>query len=106
MNAKPLFSVSTAVCLALGLSMASISTDISAASSEATDLDAKLQAKVARQRIKQRSPRQGKQRGENSECGNVEIGNDNSDSNARSRINPRDNTVIVTGPVINAANCR
>jgi hypothetical protein len=106
MNAKPMLLASIAVSVAVGLSFASVSTNALAASSEASDLDAKLTAKVARQRIKQRSPRQGKDRGANSECGNVEIGNNNSDSSARSRVNPRNNTVIVTGPIINAANCR
>jgi len=104
MNRKLILSVSSAALLAVSFGVTGTSM---AASSEISDLDSKLQAKVARERIKQRSPRRGKQRGENADCGNVEIGNNNSDNgSARQRINPRDNTVIVTGPIINAANCR
>lgn len=106
MNANTIFSATAVVSIAISVGLAGVTTNSFAASSEVTDLDAKLSAKVARQRIKQRSPRQGKERGANSECGNVEIGNNNSDRSARSRVNPRDNTVIVTGPIINAANCR
>ena len=87
---------------------------VSAADSDPLDLDPNHQALVAREKIKQRGAtrrtdaRQGQQRnGQDSNCGSVDIGNNNSDSrSARNRVNPRDSTVIVTGPVINAARCK
>jgi hypothetical protein len=88
---------------------------VSAAESDPLDLDPNHQALVAREKIKQRGAtrrtdaRLGQQRnGQDSNCGSVDIGNsNNSDSrSARSRVNPRDTTVIVTGPVINAARCK
>lgn len=106
MSANMIFSSTAVVAVAVSLGLAGVTTNSFAASSEITDLNSKLSAKVAKERIKQRSPRRGKERGSNENCGNVDIGNNNSDNSARSRINPRDNTVIVTGPIINAANCR
>lgn len=87
---------------------------VAAADSEPLDLDPNHQALVAREKIKQRGAtrrtdaRRGlQQNGQDSNCGSVDIGNTNSDSgSARSRVNPRDTTVIVTGPVINAARCK
>ena len=87
---------------------------VNAADSEPLDLDPNHQALVAREKIKQRGAtrrtdaRQGLQQdGQDSNCGSVDIGNSNNDSrSARSRVNPRDTTVIVTGPVINAARCK
>jgi hypothetical protein len=68
---------------------------------------------VAREKIKQRgSSRRNSSRldqGADSDaaCGSVDIGNNTSDSrSARNRVNPRETTVIVTGPVINAARCK
>lgn len=85
-----------------------------AAESEPLDLDPNHQALVAREKIKQRGAtrrsdaRQGlQQNGQESGCGSVDIGNNSNDSrSARGRVNPRDTTVIVTGPVINAARCK
>jgi len=104
------------VRLALTLTIAAIGIpSISrAAESDPLDLDPNHQALVARERIKQRGAtrrtdaRQGlQQNGQDSNCGSVDIGNSNNDSrSARSRVNPRDTTVVVTGPVINAARCK
>ena len=85
-----------------------------AAESDPLDLDPNHQALVAREKIKQRGAtrrtdaRRGLQEnGNNADCGSVDIGNNTNDSrSARSRVNPRDTTVIVTGPVINAARCK
>jgi hypothetical protein len=87
-----------------------------AADSDPLDLDPNHQALVAREKIKQRGAtrrtdaRQGLQQdGKDSNCGSVDIGNGNGNGDSRSarnRVNPRDSTVIVTGPVINAARCK
>jgi hypothetical protein len=85
-----------------------------AADSEPIDLDPNHQALVAREKIKQRGAsrrtdaRRGlQQNGGDASCGTVDIGNNTEDSrSARGRVNPRDTTVIVTGPVINAARCK
>ena len=69
---------------------------------------------MAREKIKQRGAtrrtdaRRGLQEnGNNADCGSVDIGNNTNDSrSARNRVNPRETTVIVTGPVINAARCK
>ncbi|MGB7182826.1 MAG: hypothetical protein WA888_24060 [Burkholderiaceae bacterium] len=87
----------------------SIFSDARAASSEVSDLEPKLQAQVARQKIKQRSPRSSNSAGRfnsTDDCGAVNIANNDNDKSARSRINPRNTTIVVTGPVINAAKCR
>lgn len=86
-----------------------------AADSEPLDLDPNHQALVAREKIKQRGAtrrtdaRRGLQQdgGNDTNCGSVDIGNSSDEPrSARSRVNPRDTTVIVTGPVINAARCK
>jgi hypothetical protein len=88
---------------------------VSAADSEPLDLDPNLQALVAREKIKQRGAtrrtdaRAGLQNNgnnQNANCGSVDIGNATNDRSARNRVNPRDSTVIVTGPVVNAARCK
>ncbi|MFN9773390.1 MAG: hypothetical protein ACK54X_12330 [Burkholderiales bacterium] len=81
-----------------------------AATAEPSGLDPELAAKVARERAKQN--RRGAELGDaggndKGGCGQVDIGNDNSkDRSAASRVIERNRTVIVTGPVINAARCR
>ena len=81
-----------------------------AASSEIFDVDPSMQARIAREKIKQRGPRRGARQGDGSSnsdnCGQVDIGNNNTQRNARSRVNPRVNITVVQGPVINAARCR
>ncbi len=98
-----------AAAIAISL-LPGLSKPVHAAQSEIYDLDVDLQSKVAREKVKQRGPRRGsgEDKGGNSDnCGQVDIGNnDGSNNSARGRINPRGQTVIVTGPVINAARCR
>lgn len=97
--------------LAIAAIAAMVSATANAASAEPSGLDPELAAKVARERLKQ-SQRgaqsgNGKGGGGDSSCGQVDIGNDNpNDRSAASRLNQRSKTVIVTGPVINAARCR
>lgn len=95
--------------------IASFHLPASAADSEPLDLDPNHQALVAREKIKQRGAtrrtdaRRGLQDNGNNDanCGSVDIGNNTNESrSARGRVNPRDTTVIVTGPVINAARCK
>ena len=110
--ARTILNGLTAVALAAGIGL--VPALAMAADSEPLDLDPNHQALVAREKIKQRGAtrrtdaRQGlQQNGQDSNCGSVDIGNSNDDSrSARSRVNPRDTTVIVTGPVINAARCK
>lgn len=106
------------VLAALAVAAGSLPLPALAADSEPLDLDPELQALVAREKIKQRGAtrrtdaRRGLQTtgtgaGSDSNCGSVDIGNSNNESrSARNRVNPRDTTVIVTGPVINAARCK
>lgn len=78
------------------------------------DLTPDLKALIAKERIRQRTgPRGAESRnprlGNNSQdCGSVDIGNtaEARGRSARERVNPREQTVIVTGPVVNAARCR
>lgn len=104
-----------ALAVLIGGAVGAVPLLASAADSEPLDLDPNLQALVAREKIKQRGAtrrtdaRAGLQQNgrQDSNCGSVDIGNNASDSrSARSRVNPRDTTVIVTGPVINAARCK
>lgn len=80
-----------------------------AASSDIQDLDPVQAAQVARQRIKQRGPNRLNALDDpgsgSDDCGSVNIGNQQDDS-ARNRVNPRNQTVIVTGNIFNTANCR
>lgn len=101
--------------LVLALSVAA-PVPAAAAEAEILDLDPNHQAMVARQKLKDRGQtrrsdaRLGQGRnggGDDSQCGSVDIGNkNNNNQSARNRVNPRDTTVIVTGPVINTARCR
>ncbi len=101
-----------AAVLAVSVAIASlpgITTAAHAAQAEILELSPDLQSKVARERIKQRGPRRGtgNNDSDSENCGQVDIGNNNKANNsARNRVNPRGQTVIVTGPVINAARCR
>lgn len=86
-----------------------------AAEAEITDLDPALAAKVAKERAKANaaSKVKGKSVGSGAtvagedECG-VNIGNVNSGKSGPAKgINtPRENTVIITGPVINLGKCK
>lgn len=99
----------------LGGAIGAVPLLVSAADSDPLDLDPNLQALVAREKIKQRGAtrrtdaRAGLQNNgnnQNANCGSVDIGNATNDRSARNRVNPRDTTVIVTGPVVNAARCK
>lgn len=81
-----------------------------AASAESLDLDPNLAAKVGKEKLKAsnqalRNPSPGGA-GDSSNCGQVDIGNDSGPKSASQRLNPRDKTIVITGPVINAARCR
>ena len=81
-----------------------------AASAVPLDLDPVQAAQVARQRIKQRGPNRlnaldDPGSGDSADCGSVNIGN-SQDTSARGRVNPREQNVIVVGPIFNTANCR
>jgi hypothetical protein len=78
------------------------------ARSEVLDLEEKDRALVAKEGVKQRREQGNMSRKSGKgdpNCGSVDIGNDN-DKKGSSRIAERQKTVIVTGPVINTANCR
>lgn len=83
------------------------------ARSEIVDLEEKDRTLIARTRVKEgreiaAAKRQGggsKDAGSNANCGSVDIGND-SNNKGSSRIAERQKTVIVTGNIINTANCR
>ena len=78
------------------------------------DLTPDLKALIAKERIRQRTgPRGAESRNprvanDSQNCGSVDIGNSQEarGRSARERMNPRQQTVIVTGPVVNAARCR
>ncbi len=87
-----------------------------AAQSQPYDLDPGLAAKLAKEKVKQRGPRRrsadygsrnsGDGAGDGA-CGQVDIGNSSGGAQtAAERFRERNRTVIVTGPVINAARCR
>ena len=108
-----LLSTVAAIGVAASLSMPNTAL---AAQSQPYDLDPGLAAKLANEKVKQRGPRRrssdyGSRNsdGGDSGCGQVDIGNSNSGSGmqtAAERFRERNKTVIVTGPVINAARCR
>lgn len=82
------------------------------ARADVVDLEDKDRALVAKEGLKQRRDQSnmarkggGKDAKSGSNCGSVDIGNDD-DKKGSSRIAERQKTVIVTGPVINTANCR
>lgn len=83
-----------------------------AATTEPMDLDPDMQAKVAREKAKARYERGNKsgdtkmKRGNDSECGNISIGNSDDEQKGSRKIAPREKNVIITGPVINAGNCK
>ncbi len=79
---------------------------------DTVDLEDSERALVAKEGLRQRRDAKSDQRkmggsksGSSSDCGKVDIGNDDN-SKGSSRIAERQKTVIVTGNVINTANCR
>jgi hypothetical protein len=111
--ALPVAGLFAAVVL-VGTLMAPV--DTRAAGSEPNeDLGPELRSLIAKERIRQRSGPRGSEprnfRGgvdTSQDCGSVDIGNsaEARGRSARERVNPRQQTVIVTGPVVNAARCR
>lgn len=84
-----------------------------AADAEIFDIEPNLRARIARERANQRRDERrsfgavNEAGGGAADCGSVNIGNaDQNDNSARSRLSQRQQTVIVTGPVINTARCR
>jgi hypothetical protein len=78
------------------------------ASADIVEMEEKERALVAKESLKQRrDARQGGKKGSSdSDCGSVDIGNDNSSQRGSNRIAERQKTVIVTGNVINTAKCK
>ncbi len=76
------------------------------ARSEAVDMDDKDRALVAKETIKQNKNKASGKAGSNANCGSVDIGNDSSNKKGSSQIADRQKTVIVTGNIINTANCK
>ena len=116
---KPLRSQMLWSLVATGIAVSFIyATPATAAQSQPYDLGPGLSAKLAKEKLKQRGPRRrssdygtrnsGDGAGDGA-CGQVDIGNSNSSGQRQSaaqRFRERNKTVIVTGPVINAARCR
>lgn len=81
----------------------------SRARAEALDIDDKDRALVSKESLKQKrdSNAAGKSgKGSNSQCGQVDIGNDSANKKGSQQVVERQKTVIVTGNVINTANCK
>jgi hypothetical protein len=83
-----------------------------AAKAEIADIDEDLRASIQKEKVKQhkaradqRSKNSGGNSGQNSECGHVDIGNTDN-SKGSSAVSQREKTVVITGPVINATNCK
>ena len=76
------------------------------ARADALDLDDKDRALVAKETVKGNKNKQSGKSGSNANCGQVDIGNDSSNKKGSAQIAERQKTVIVTGNVINTANCK
>ena len=76
------------------------------ARADAVDMDDKDRALVAKETIKQNKNKSSGKAGSNANCGSVDIGNDSSNKKGSSQIADRQKTVIVTGNIINTANCK
>jgi hypothetical protein len=77
-----------------------------AARADVVDMDEKDRALVAKETLKQNRQQKSGKNGSNAGCGQVDIGNDSSSKKGSSQIADRQKTVIVTGNVINTANCK
>lgn len=86
-----------------GLALLAVAAAVAAATAEPIELDPELQAKIALEKIKQHG---GKGKKGDGKCGQIDIANDKDDARGTRAAAPRDKTVIVTGPVINATTCR
>lgn len=84
--------------------------DLRAPSAEISVLEDKDRAKVDVVELKQAQKEieiedQNSNQGNESNCGSVNIGNDNGSQTGTGRVAPHDTTVIVTGDVFNTASC-
>jgi len=116
---KELSTFMLSVITGAGL-IASLSVPLPATAAQSVpyDLGPGMAAKLAKEKVKQRGPRRrsadygSRNSGSNADsagCGQVDIGNSSSNGQrqtAAERFRERNRTVIVTGPVINAARCR
>jgi len=75
------------------------------ARAEAVDMDEKDRALVAKETLKQNKNKANGKAGSNANCGQVDIGNDAPKTGSQ-QIADRQKTVIVTGNIINTANCK
>ncbi len=103
------------VLVVLGGAGAAPTSAMAADSEPNEELGPGLRSLIAKEKIRQRTGPRGSEprnfRGgvnRDDECGTVDIGNSSEvrGRSARERVNPREQTVIVTGPVVNAARCR
>ena len=77
------------------------------ARSDVVDMDEKDRALVAKEIVKQnKQQKNGGKSGSSAGCGQVDIGNDSDKKKGSGQIAERQKTVIVTGNVINTANCK
>jgi len=108
MRTHPLLTGFLAGLLACGLVV------LGTAGAQSLDLDPAMSAKVAKEKAKARGTEQGK--GPNSsadktivqgkdDC-SVNIGNVDASKSGPGKMAPRDNTVVITGPVINLGKCK
>jgi len=88
---------------------------VHAASADAPDIDDDLRAKIQKEKVKTNKDKHGAgdemgnsgmedMNASNSNC-DINIGNQNSSQKGTNGIASRDQTVIVTGPVVNTGNC-
>jgi len=86
-----------------------------AAGAQGVDLDAATQAKIAKEKAKARGYEQAKGTagaadktvvtGKDGNC-SVNIGNIDASKSGPGKMAPRENTVVITGPVINLGKCK
>lgn len=107
------FAVLTIVALACASAGLQTASAQNRARSDALDMEDKDRALVSKESVKamrdkrnnDRQNRNNRSSGGGDDCGKVDIGNDD-DKKGSSRIAERQKTVIITGNIINNANCR
>ncbi|HYD97517.1 MAG TPA: hypothetical protein VEC01_19505 [Noviherbaspirillum sp.] len=81
-----------------------------AASADIIDMEPDLAAKVNREKLKQKRQQNEMNAGnkvrDKESCGKIDIGNNDAPKRGAAAIAQRETTVVVTGNVINATNCR
>jgi hypothetical protein len=83
-----------------------------AANSDPVDMEPDLAAKVSREKLKQKrlqlesNANPGGAAQNKANCGSIDIGNNDTPKRGAAAIAKRETTVVVTGNVINATNCR